>query len=994
MMNDDVALGFIDDPDTLAKRKNHPYAVIFHVLFRSAALVIYVLSEFVFGMSFITSFVIVVLLLSADFWTVKNVTGRLLVGLRWWNYVDDDGVSHWQFETRKGENDPYVNPSESSVFWSSLIAFPVMWAVLLVIALFRINFKWMMIVVIAIMLTGANLYGYLKCKMGGNDASVTQKVSSMAKNLLQQQLLQNMTRKGEKMFWLHRGGFIVEFLKRSTGGLDDIVMMMCWKLEWFYFKLRFPLFLDPFDIILTSLTLMIGIFCAVGMAQFGEWLDIGRFPSTAGSAGLLGIAPGEDRTSTIIITPTPNCALIFDLHSKTTKKTWEIPGKFGRLSSQVVWSRKSQRYAALCNKGDSLLIWPEDADSLEKKGKNIPLSRRAWRLVRCLKCSDAESWVVYQNGGTVRVNEVVSRGSGGGDVGGASNPGSDSALLDSGETIEDAAIFCNGNRHELAVLAVAKKSGGTLSYAVRTIVRGLESGEPMVKRFCRLFEDRVVAAETVGGHVGDEEGSDEGFIDSTDTRMTDDSNGSERIAVDALGGGDATPGALLASAFCTEGFVPFLYTVWQDNQLRRLALPTEETDAWVGEGKVASMEVLFKFPKANFGVEPKFRPSICAVDRERIVVHSVDSNRENGCFGLWNVRWGGMCESIVTTKMFHPLPETCRTTGSWRVGAYFVSVDAFSAIKIFQVKLLRPSTLASTMGLALAPVANSKFWKSSSFSIPFSGELKPVTEYDWTEDEQPKMSMNHYELAESVGEKTVAAYLREGRVSELVDCFSSDQLFVRDSLLISAVNFAIGQKTSFVNSSKNRGANDVSLPKDRIDTLRLQLLAHLVRQPVTGKILTRKLNAFPDEKKFKLLSDLLTLVERQGTLWDVATPGSTLALIFDWIKAGLDVAFPSSAMRGQKAAHDYEELWEMFNRIKQRYSEPLAEIRLWDGPIAEVRRRAAEAKLTNIAAANLSIDPSEVAKKSGIDAIRDSLAHRPGEQSKKLYRVRVIANFW
>lgn len=24
-----------------------------------------------------------------------------MVGLRWWNYVDDDGKSHWVFESRK-----------------------------------------------------------------------------------------------------------------------------------------------------------------------------------------------------------------------------------------------------------------------------------------------------------------------------------------------------------------------------------------------------------------------------------------------------------------------------------------------------------------------------------------------------------------------------------------------------------------------------------------------------------------------------------------------------------------------------------------------------------------------------------------------------------------------------------------------------------------------------------------------------------------------------
>ena len=43
----------------------------------------------------------VALLLAADFWTVKNITGRLLVGLRWWNKVNEDGSTEWIFESRK-----------------------------------------------------------------------------------------------------------------------------------------------------------------------------------------------------------------------------------------------------------------------------------------------------------------------------------------------------------------------------------------------------------------------------------------------------------------------------------------------------------------------------------------------------------------------------------------------------------------------------------------------------------------------------------------------------------------------------------------------------------------------------------------------------------------------------------------------------------------------------------------------------------------------------
>lgn len=77
----------------------HPYVTFFHLFFRGASIVIYMFCGW-FSDSFITSFVFVVLFLSADFWTVKNISGRLLVGLRWWNYVDDDGKSHWVFESK------------------------------------------------------------------------------------------------------------------------------------------------------------------------------------------------------------------------------------------------------------------------------------------------------------------------------------------------------------------------------------------------------------------------------------------------------------------------------------------------------------------------------------------------------------------------------------------------------------------------------------------------------------------------------------------------------------------------------------------------------------------------------------------------------------------------------------------------------------------------------------------------------------------------------
>jgi hypothetical protein len=48
----------------------------------------------------VLEFVLIVMLLAMDFYTVKNISGRFLVGLRWWNKVNDAGESRWRFESK------------------------------------------------------------------------------------------------------------------------------------------------------------------------------------------------------------------------------------------------------------------------------------------------------------------------------------------------------------------------------------------------------------------------------------------------------------------------------------------------------------------------------------------------------------------------------------------------------------------------------------------------------------------------------------------------------------------------------------------------------------------------------------------------------------------------------------------------------------------------------------------------------------------------------
>ena len=214
----------------------HPYVVLFHIGFRAAAILVYLFCGW-FSDGFVTSFVFTVILLSLDFWTVKNITGlqlywiiiqnyivinpwclgRILVGLRWWSYVDAEGQSHWVYEARKvcsgvirkikiyiisntfvyvfQEGDVRkVHAAESRVFWIGLIAFPLVWAILFILAIFRFSFRWLVLDCIALSLNGANLYGYLRCKLG-KGTNLTGAVSSYANGFFRQQVMDKVNKK-------------------------------------------------------------------------------------------------------------------------------------------------------------------------------------------------------------------------------------------------------------------------------------------------------------------------------------------------------------------------------------------------------------------------------------------------------------------------------------------------------------------------------------------------------------------------------------------------------------------------------------------------------------------------------------------------------------------------------------------------------------------------------------------------------------------------------
>ena len=137
----------------------NPGIVFFTLLFKALVIVSFLILG-IFGVSDALTFIIVVILDAFDFWFVKNVSGRILVGLRWWNEVKDDGTEVWIFES---DHEKRATSVDTTLFWSSLYIAPLFWGIFLVIELMGLSLTWFLVCLISFILTFSNTIGYYKC---------------------------------------------------------------------------------------------------------------------------------------------------------------------------------------------------------------------------------------------------------------------------------------------------------------------------------------------------------------------------------------------------------------------------------------------------------------------------------------------------------------------------------------------------------------------------------------------------------------------------------------------------------------------------------------------------------------------------------------------------------------------------------------------------------------------------------------------------------------
>jgi hypothetical protein len=169
---------------------------------------------YLFGVLFTDNFVLIfittILLLAADFYYLKNIAGRRLVGLRWWNEANPStGDSHWVFESAPQPNEPggkVVTPTDKRFFWIALYAQPAFWAALAIVAIVRFKFIWLTLVgmlrssleqtkearanisaaVIALVLTVTNTLAFSRCDKFSQASGVLERGfygGSLARNI-------------------------------------------------------------------------------------------------------------------------------------------------------------------------------------------------------------------------------------------------------------------------------------------------------------------------------------------------------------------------------------------------------------------------------------------------------------------------------------------------------------------------------------------------------------------------------------------------------------------------------------------------------------------------------------------------------------------------------------------------------------------------------------------------------------------------------------------
>ena len=137
----------------------HPFIALFHIVFMIAVVFFYLALPIVFKP--MTAYILIIVAGAIDFYFVKNISGRLLVGLKWWFEITEDGQQITKFESKMDERD--IPTGNQRIFWDPFYLFLIAWFVLAVLSIISFSAPHLFICIFNFGLLKYNFNYFRKC---------------------------------------------------------------------------------------------------------------------------------------------------------------------------------------------------------------------------------------------------------------------------------------------------------------------------------------------------------------------------------------------------------------------------------------------------------------------------------------------------------------------------------------------------------------------------------------------------------------------------------------------------------------------------------------------------------------------------------------------------------------------------------------------------------------------------------------------------------------
>lgn len=158
--------------------KPNYFYLFLHLIFEILAIYCYIWLDHIIDCTDAVVFSVCLIFLCLDFWITKNVTGRFLVGLRWWNTTSNDLNECLGIDEVKDENfmsaeivcefkafeSKYEGTYDSVIFWWGIYAGIIYWSIIMIIKIFTLNFLWTILSITGALLYAYNGYAFNYCK--------------------------------------------------------------------------------------------------------------------------------------------------------------------------------------------------------------------------------------------------------------------------------------------------------------------------------------------------------------------------------------------------------------------------------------------------------------------------------------------------------------------------------------------------------------------------------------------------------------------------------------------------------------------------------------------------------------------------------------------------------------------------------------------------------------------------------------------------------------